>query len=238
MQRMSCKTWAIKAAYVAVLSIFLLFGLDTQRVQAGSLNENEAAVVKAAQGTFDWNGAKYKVDPVFIGQLAGYMNRDDVELTAEQRDEIISLMFSNVEQGIAQGYLIPAEAESGEQEEESKTGEQTGQENTREKDGDSSEISSSDAESSQTTEETKALNQKQAAIVKEIKKQPVTKVQAEADKITVKDENDSELVTVNTVIKNTGFNLDTTFAVGGGLVFLLAMSMSVTLACGFFRRER
>ena len=41
------------------------------------------------------------------GQLRAYLSRDDVDLTQDQANRAASLMYSNVEGGVLDGYLTP-----------------------------------------------------------------------------------------------------------------------------------
>ncbi len=74
-------------------------------VHAGNINGNEARVLAAANGTFTYNGKQYKAGSAYINQLEAYLAQDDVDLTSEQADEAISMMYGSVADGVAQGYL-------------------------------------------------------------------------------------------------------------------------------------
>lgn len=72
---------------------------------AGGINGNEARVIAAASGTFAYNGKEYKAGSTYLNSLTSYLSGDAVDLTAEQADEAISMMYSSVGNGVEQGYL-------------------------------------------------------------------------------------------------------------------------------------
>ncbi len=74
---------------------------------AGGINGNEARVIAAASGTFTYEGKTYKAGAAYINSLTSYLSGDDVDLTAAQADEAISMMYANIAEGVAQGYLYP-----------------------------------------------------------------------------------------------------------------------------------
>lgn len=72
---------------------------------AGNINAHEARVISAASGTFTYEGKQYKAGSSYLNSLVSYLSGDDVDLTAEQADEAISMMYANVAQGVAEGYI-------------------------------------------------------------------------------------------------------------------------------------
>ena len=89
---------------------------------AGEINGNEARVIAAASGTFTYEGKTYRAGASYINSLTSYLSGDDVDLTAAQADEAISMMYASIAEGVAQGYLYPvgegATTEEGSTEEE------------------------------------------------------------------------------------------------------------------------
>lgn len=79
---------------------------------AGGINSNEAGVIAAASGTFSYDGKTYKAGSAYINSLTSYLAADDVDLTAEQASEAISMMYANVGEGVAQGYLYEVGGQS------------------------------------------------------------------------------------------------------------------------------
>ena len=72
---------------------------------AGEINGNEARVISAASGTFTYDGKTYRAGSAYINSLISYLSADDVDLTAEQANEAISMMYASIADGIEQGYL-------------------------------------------------------------------------------------------------------------------------------------
>lgn len=230
-----------KIKYISAVCILLAFTLRPFVVQAESLNGYETEVVSAAQGIFELNGTKYQVDPVFVQQLINYLNQDGVDLTATEKDEVIGKMFSNVERGVAEGYLLPMEET---QDDTSDTETDTG--NSTEDGDDESGLPQEEPQTSgeEAPKDTAAGTKEEeddsnGVILDEIRKQPatITEVDQNKNKVTVKDEKNDDIVVVNTVIKNTGYNLNTAFAIGMGLFLVLVLSVVITMKCGFFRQE-
>lgn len=79
---------------------------------AGGINSNEAGVIAAASGTFSYDGKTYQAGSAYINSLTSYLAADDVDLTAEQASEAISMMYGNVGEGVAQGYLYEVGGQS------------------------------------------------------------------------------------------------------------------------------
>lgn len=88
-----------------LLASFLMAGMLTITVQAGDINGNEAGVISAASGTFEYEGKTYVADSQHIGQLQAKLSEDGVDLTAEQASDLIEQMYGSVGSGVTQGYL-------------------------------------------------------------------------------------------------------------------------------------
>lgn len=88
---------------VLILSILLA----AVPVYAGSINGPEAGLISQASGTFTYDGKSYVATPGALAKLKAYLSRDDIDLTQEQADRAASLMYSNVEGGVLDGYLTP-----------------------------------------------------------------------------------------------------------------------------------
>ena len=93
--------------------MFLLLFCQCVVVFAGSINGDEARVVNAASGTFTYEGKKYVSSQDSLNALQAYLSRDDIDLTAEQADEAISIMRNNVQAGVEEGYIILAGGSGG-----------------------------------------------------------------------------------------------------------------------------
>ena len=81
----------------------ILFSSAT--VQAGEINGNEASVISAAQGTFEYEGETYVAKQSYLDQLSAKLSQDDVDLTAQQASEAIAEIYNNVATGVKEGYL-------------------------------------------------------------------------------------------------------------------------------------
>ena len=93
---------------IVALGIILLVAIFPYSVaSAGSINSYEQEVISFAQGTFEYKGVYYKVDPYYINMLREYLAADDIELTAEQRNKVFRIYRDYMETGVQGGYLIP-----------------------------------------------------------------------------------------------------------------------------------
>lgn len=118
--------------------VLITIAARTEDAKAGSLNSYENEVISAAKLIYEYNGVEYKVDQVFINQLSEYLSSDGIDLTAEQRDEVMQLAFSNIEKGVTDGYLIPVEGE------DTKASPEDGSENASEEGSDMDSSTASD----------------------------------------------------------------------------------------------
>lgn len=88
---------------------------------AGEINSNEARVISAASGTFIYDGKIYKAGTAYINSLISYLSADDVDLSAEQADEAISMMYANIAEGVNNGYLYEVGGDNNTQQTEEST---------------------------------------------------------------------------------------------------------------------
>lgn len=98
---------------VAILIIPLI--LYPVTVNAGGLNANEAQVISAISGTFYYDGKAYKAEPAYLAEARSYLSQDGVDLTAEQCNELIGNISGNVGMAVQNGYIIPVEGSTGEE---------------------------------------------------------------------------------------------------------------------------
>lgn len=75
-------------------------------VRAGEINAQEARLVSAASGIFRYNGKTYRASAQYVEELRSYLCGEDVDLTAEDVDALISDMYANVELGVQEEYLV------------------------------------------------------------------------------------------------------------------------------------
>ena len=93
--------------FVLVLGILLISAVLSSTAYAGTLNGYENEIIAAANKTYEDKGIQYRVDPSYLDSLKKYLSSDAIDLTAEQRDEVLQIAFSSIETGIQDGYLIP-----------------------------------------------------------------------------------------------------------------------------------
>lgn len=74
---------------------------------AGDINGNEQSIVSVIYGQFEQDGIVYKVHQEYINSALSYLQQDDVDLTAEQAQAVISEIYANVQTGVDSGYLEP-----------------------------------------------------------------------------------------------------------------------------------
>lgn len=86
---------------------FLMVMVFCTPVYAGSINGNEQSIVSVINGRFEQDGVIYKVRQEYINSAMSYLQQDDVDLTAEQAQSVISEIYSNVQTGVDSGYLEP-----------------------------------------------------------------------------------------------------------------------------------
>ena len=102
-------------------AIFLIFTFASPlQVKAGGINGNEASVIGAASGTFEYEGAYYAATPAAISDLKATLSDPDVDLTSDQANQAIGAINGGTAQGVSSGYLVKvgtvpgAENEAGE----------------------------------------------------------------------------------------------------------------------------
>jgi hypothetical protein len=96
---------------VFVLTLIFCCILPASAAYAGSLNANESQVVAAAKQVYIYQGKEYRVTEAYLNQLIDYLSSDEVDLTAEQRDEALQTAYGSIEQGVEEGYLVPVTTE-------------------------------------------------------------------------------------------------------------------------------
>ena len=103
----------MRKSMIAGIVLILAMIFSMVPAYAGSINGPEAGLISQASGTFRYQGKNYKATSSALGQLRAYLSRDDIELTPEQAERAASLMYSNVEGGVLDGYLTPVEGVPG-----------------------------------------------------------------------------------------------------------------------------
>lgn len=221
----------------------LLFCSSATVAYAGSLNAYESEVVAAAQGVFESDGIKYKLDSSFVNQLINYLSSDDVDLTQDQKNEVLATMNDYIETGVQEGYLIPIEG----QKLPETTTDNSGSSGTSEKSGENanSTETTSGKDATKTSENKTSDNQgtKEAdtqanegdnALIEEISEQisvPEVEATPEITQVPI------DLAEDNLIIKNTGFNFNRTVLVAVGMGMLMMLGMMVTYKHNFFAQS-
>jgi hypothetical protein len=245
---------------LAAIGFILFFAINQQVAYAGTLNEYETEVVNAAKGTFESHGITYQVDSAYVDELIAYLKEDNIDITAQQRDKAISIMFSNVEQGVEAGYLMPVEVgksadedgnvkESGNSEGSIKeSGSSEGSiEGSDNSEGSKEKTDNLDNSQQDQTEELDGADESTSNITKDKSEEFVNKIMNQQDtiteidtdkgKVTVTSGKDNNPITVNTVIKNTGFNLNNTFLMVVILVSVMVLCIVAAIQLRLFVHE-
>lgn len=99
----------MKRRRISLVIISLAFFLLVAQVvtcYGGSINENEQGLISLIKSeTFHFQGKSYKATEWGLASLEAKLSDDQYDLTKEQVDKAISLMYSNVDIGINDGYL-------------------------------------------------------------------------------------------------------------------------------------
>jgi hypothetical protein len=241
---------------IVILIILLCVVIAPITVYAGSLNENESAIVGVAQGEFELDGVKYKVDSSYIDALVNYLCQDDIDLTSAQKDAAIQKIYANVRKGVADGYLIPIEQKSSTSEEElgikdTKIDSNSDESLLEKGEEDSSQINESDETNEFITDiviiddykdtgKIEAANSSNPSGTKNSsseEKITSTVIDKKSSTIRVVNDQNESLLTVSTQIKNTGFNIVQTIVVLVILATVLGVSVAVAIKYVYFARK-
>lgn len=116
MRGISCKMKQHLQRWLQIVVILIIpLILYPITANAGGLNANEAQVIGAISGTFYYDGKAYKADPAYLAEARSYLSQDGVDLTAEQCNELIGNISGNVGMAVQNGYIIPVEGSTGEE---------------------------------------------------------------------------------------------------------------------------
>lgn len=196
---------------------------------AGGINSNEAGVIAAASGTFSYDGKTYQAGSAYINSLTSYLASDDVDLTAEQANEAISMMYANVGEGVAQGYLYEVGGQSSSETTQAATEDDwTDAENDEKGKSPDDEKSKKDEEASRLDVWDAMSNQTEAK--EKLEKRPDKKeaaafVQLEENDIVVRTK-DNETINIS---KNEPLISDKALLVIDGITGII---LAITLGCG------
>ena len=73
---------------------------------AGEVNSAEQKIVDAISGTYEYDGAQYRVTDAYIAKVANYLSRDDVNMTESEARGYIRQFNENIAVGISSGYMV------------------------------------------------------------------------------------------------------------------------------------
>ncbi|MDY3917737.1 MAG: CpsB/CapC family capsule biosynthesis tyrosine phosphatase [Candidatus Limivivens sp.] len=96
---------------ICVIAALILAWLDVCSALAGSINGNEAGVLAAAGGKFEYEGRTYQASEDFKAELESELARDDVDLTAEEAAEYTARLYEGIPEKITKGILKAVEGE-------------------------------------------------------------------------------------------------------------------------------
>lgn len=207
---------------IFIIGVLFISLMNPLSVLAGNLNDNELAIIEIAKGKFVVDGITYKVSETYINELINYLNSDDVDISEKQKEEVIQTMNNNMVRGVKEGYLVPDESTQENSLPDSDTSK--GEDTSNSKDTSQGEVGQSkDNEYSNSSTEKDFIKD----FIEE--KEPSIVIDNDKGVVRVTDENQTDVLTVNTVIKNTGFNLYITaiIAVGLGVIMLGCFIVSV-----------
>lgn len=95
---------------VAVSLLAMLLSASVYVRAEGGINENEARVLAVARGSFEYNGQVYTARQSYVNQLIAKLSSEDMNLTSEQADTAIATIYSNVEKGVEEGYIVKVDS--------------------------------------------------------------------------------------------------------------------------------
>lgn len=88
---------------------------------AGEVNSAEQKIVDAISGTYEYDGAQYRVTDAYIAKVANYLSRDDVNMTDSEARGYIRQFNENIAVGISSGYMVKVEESGGSEEPDTET---------------------------------------------------------------------------------------------------------------------
>ena len=210
-----------------------IFGNSFYSYAAEGINENEQAIIQYLESGFNYSGKNYKVVKTYMSEFKAYVALDHIDITAEQKEQVISKVNANIQMGIEYGVLAPVtEADkenTGKEEEDYKS----------DKDKDNmfedpiiSELFGLDDVNKKREESAKDEADKK-------KKDQITStvIDQNTGKISVVNGQGEALFSADMPIKNTGFNCNSIFNVLGMLGILFLGTMVVVVRWRLFAHE-
>lgn len=202
--------------YACLLTVFMLC-VQKEYVFAGDINSNEARVIGAASGTFEYNGELYVAAPGYVSELTEYLGKDGVDLDAAQAETAINKIYSNIETGVKEGYIVKVSGSDN----------NTGSDNITDSDNDTN---SDNADPGKAENDNKDNQPKKTAKPESTEAptpipQIVTNDNGTKDVYTI---DGNKLVSFDGVLKNTGYSINRTIIIIGVLAMLFIIMI---LAC-------
>ena len=219
---------------ILILGVVIIDALLTSTVYAGTLNSYEQEVISAARGAYEYEGVDYIVKQEYINELIAYLSDDGIDLTAEQRDEVMQEAFASVQRGVEEGYMIPLPDADTE-------GQASSSDNQMEGGNSSSRSDQLDDENSSTKQDGAVDSDNNKPIEDDADmSSPVDTIGKilEDQGTSVMSETIGKTDTSGTnIIKETGFNLDSTIYTLIGMGVLMIAGMLVTIKYNFFAHK-
>lgn len=92
---------------ILLVTLLLVIAM-TRFTFAGNINANEQRIIDEASGPFSYGGETFLAPQWGLDELRSLLMRDDIDLTAQQADKAIRLMYEYIEIGVKEGLIVPA----------------------------------------------------------------------------------------------------------------------------------
>lgn len=169
---------------------------------AGNINGPEAGLISQASGTFTYEGKSYVATAGALGQLRAYLSQDGIDLTPEQAAKAASMMYGNIGNGVAEGYLVPTGGG---------------------KDGDSN-----DGTDNGTGTDSKKKNDKDKGITREKVGSAEVKIRDSESSFSVTN-GDKTVMTGQLPVKDTGFDFGSSAAAAAAMLIMIPAGIVVSV---------
>jgi hypothetical protein len=207
---------------ILILAILLISVFMSSTVYAGTLNVYEMEIVSAARAKYEYQGVDYIVKSEYIDELINYLAADGMDLTAEERDQVLQKAFASVARGVEEGYMVPLEDEL--------TNGQNNPVDSQNEAVDSTE-SNSEAANADNADEQIISDSDASTPVDTVKK-----ILTDQGRTQVPEDRATSTSDPN-IIKDTGFDLSNTIFISIGIGVLMIIGMIVTIKYNFFAHK-
>ncbi len=96
---------------ICLISVFSIFLISDISSADGGINSNEAKVISVVTGGFSYKNETYVARQEYVNQLVSYLSRPDINITEQQADKAINTIYSNIETGVVEGYIVKKESD-------------------------------------------------------------------------------------------------------------------------------